>query len=119
MALSKELPIWPEAARANARPSIVAADLLIEGDVTCEGSVDVEGRIVGSIRAPQVVVAATGWVEGAVIAHDLSVLGSISGTVSARNVQLETSAVVHADVLHERIAIEAGAELEGQLQRNR
>lgn len=119
MAQSKELPIWPEAARANARRSIVAADLVIEGDVTSAGSVDIEGRIVGSIRAPQVVVAATGWVEGSVIANDVTVLGSISGSVSARNVQLGTSAVVHADVLHERIAIEAGAEMEGLLQRVR
>lgn len=119
MALSKELPIWPEAARANARRSIVAVDLLIEGDVTSAGAFDIEGRIVGSIRAPQVAVAATGWVEGSVIANELSVMGSISGSVSARNVQLGTSAVVHADVLHERIAIEAGAELEGLLQRHR
>jgi cytoskeletal protein CcmA (bactofilin family) len=119
MAQSKELPIWPEAARASARRSIVAADLVIEGDVTSAGAFDIEGRIVGSIQAPQVVVAATGRVEGSVIANDLTVLGSISGSVSARNVQLGTSAVVHADVLHERIAIEAGAEMEGLLQRHR
>lgn len=97
----------------------MAADLVIEGDVTSAGQVDIEGRIVGSIRAPQVVVVSTGWVEGSVIANDLSVLGSISGSVSARNVQLGMSAVIHADVLHERIAIESDAEIEGFLQRNR
>ena len=37
--------------------------------------------------------------------------------ISARNVQLAQSAVVKADVIHERIAIEAGAGLEGKLQR--
>jgi cytoskeletal protein CcmA (bactofilin family) len=36
--------------------------------------------------------------------------------ISARNVQLAPSAVVHADISHERIAVEAGAELEGRLQ---
>jgi cytoskeletal protein CcmA (bactofilin family) len=45
------------------------------------------------------------------------VLGAVSGTISARNIQLAPSAVVHADVIHERIAIEAGAELEGRLLR--
>jgi cytoskeletal protein CcmA (bactofilin family) len=37
--------------------------------------------------------------------------------ISSRNVQLAPSAVVQADVIHERIAIEAGAVLEGRLQR--
>lgn len=117
MTLNDKFPIWPEAARANARRSILASDLVIEGDVTSEGAVDVHGKIVGSARAPEVVVAATGRIEGAVSAHDLSVLGFVSGSVSARYVQLSPAAVVHADVLHERIAVEAGAELEGQLQR--
>jgi cytoskeletal protein CcmA (bactofilin family) len=95
-----------------------AQDLVVEGDVTSSGAVDVQGRMVGSLRAPEVVVAGSGRVEGSVVANDLSVLGSVSGRISARNVQLAPSAVVHADVIHEQIAIEAGAELEGRLQRN-
>jgi cytoskeletal protein CcmA (bactofilin family) len=117
MAPNDKLPIWPEAVRANALRSILAGDLIIEGDVTSEGPVDVHGKIVGSARAPEVVVAATGRVEGSLSAYDLTVLGFISGSVSARNVQLSPTSVVHADVLHERIAIEAGAELEGRLER--
>jgi cytoskeletal protein CcmA (bactofilin family) len=117
MAPNDKLPIWPEAARANAPRSIIAGDLVIEGDVTSEGPVDVHGKIVGSARAPEVVVAATGRVEGSLSAHELTVLGFIAGSVSARHLQLATTAVVHADVLHERIAIEAGAELEGRLER--
>jgi cytoskeletal protein CcmA (bactofilin family) len=117
MALNDKIPNWPEAAHANARRSLLAADLVIDGDVTSDGPVDVHGKIVGSASAPEVVVAATGRIEGTVSAHDLSVLGFVSGSVSARQIQLSPSAVVHADVLHERIVIEAGAELEGRLQR--
>jgi cytoskeletal protein CcmA (bactofilin family) len=117
MAPNEKLPTWPEAVRANALRSVLASDLVIEGDVTSEGPVDVHGKIVGSARAPEVVVAAFGRIEGSVSAHDLTVLGFISGSVSARHVQLAPTAVVHADVLHERIAIEAGAELEGRLER--
>ncbi len=62
-------------------------------------------------------MAGSGRVEGSVVAHDLVVLGAVSGTVSARSVQLAPSAVVQADVTHERIAIEVGAELDGRLQR--
>jgi cytoskeletal protein CcmA (bactofilin family) len=117
MAPNDKIPNWPEAAHANARRSLVAADLVIDGEVASDGPVDVHGKIVGSASAPEVVVAATGRVEGTVSAHDLSVLGFVSGSVSARHVQLSPSAVVHADVLHERIVIDAGAVLEGRLQR--
>jgi cytoskeletal protein CcmA (bactofilin family) len=117
MALNDKIPNWPEAAQANARRSLLAADLVIDGDVTSDGPVDIHGKIVGSASAPEVMVAATGRIEGSVSAHDLSVVGFISGSVSVRHIHLSPSAVVHADVLHERIVIEAGAELEGRLHR--
>jgi cytoskeletal protein CcmA (bactofilin family) len=112
-----DLDRWPEPAVAIVRRSVFAPDLVVEGDVTSSAPIDVQGKVVGSMRAPDVVVAGSGRVEGSVIAHDLVVLGAVAGTISARNVQLAPSALVHADVIHERIAIEAGAELEGRLQR--
>jgi cytoskeletal protein CcmA (bactofilin family) len=115
--LNADRATWPDPAGSNSHRSVLGADLVIEGDVTSEGSVEVEGRIVGSVRAPGVVIAGSGHVEGTVVAHDLSVLGTVSGMISARNVQLAPSAVVRADVAHARIAIEAGAEMEGRLQR--
>lgn len=112
-----DLNRWPDPASSNARGSVFAKDLVLDGDVTSSGPVDVQGSVVGSLRAPDIVVAASGRVEGSVIAHDLVVLGAVAGTISARNVQLSRGALVQADVIHERIAIEAGAELEGKLQR--
>ncbi|MBU9698890.1 polymer-forming cytoskeletal protein [Rhodobacteraceae bacterium HSP-20] len=112
-----DLDRWPDPAGANALRSVFAQDLVVEGDATSSGPIEVQGNVVGSLRAPEITVAASGRVEGSIFAHDLVVLGAVSGTVSARNVQLAPSAVVQADVIHERIAIEAGAELEGRLQR--
>ncbi len=112
-----DLDRWPDPAFANARRSVFAQDLVVEGDATSNGPIEVQGNVVGSLRAPEITVAGSGRVEGSVVAHDLVVLGVVSGRVSARNVQLAPSAVVQADVTHEQIAIEAGAELEGRLQR--
>ena len=112
-----DLDRWPDPAGANARRSVSAQDLVVEGDATSSGPIEVQGNVVGSLRAPEITVAGSGRVEGSVVAHDLVVLGAVSGMISARNVQLAPSAVVQADVIHERIAIEAGAELEGKLQR--
>jgi cytoskeletal protein CcmA (bactofilin family) len=112
-----DLDRWPDPAGANARRSVFAQDLVVEGNASSSGPIEVQGTVVGSLRAPEVTVAGSGRVEGSVVAHDLVVLGAVSGIISARNVQLVPSAVVQADVIHERIAIEAGAELEGKLQR--
>lgn len=108
---------WPDPASSNARRSVFTQDLVVEGDASSSGAIEVQGDVVGSLRAPEITVAGSGRVEGSVVAHDLVLLGAVSGTILARNVQLAPSAVVQADVIHERIAIEAGAELEGRLQR--
>ena len=112
-----DLDRWPDQAGANARRSVFAQDLVVEGDASSNGPIEVQGNVIGSLRAPEITLAGSGRVEGSVVAHGLIVLGAVSGTISARNVQLAQSAVVHADVIHERIAIETGAELEGRLQR--
>jgi cytoskeletal protein CcmA (bactofilin family) len=108
---------WPDPASSNARRSVLAQDLVVEGDANSSGPIEVQGNLIGSLRAPEIIVAGSGRVDGSVVAHDLAVLGAVSGEISARHVQLAPSAVVQADVIHERIAIEAGAELEGKLQR--
>lgn len=108
---------WPEPATADARQSVLGSDLVIEGDVVSVGPVEVQGKVIGLLRAPKIGVTQSGSIDGTVQALDLSVLGSVSGIISARQVSLSASAVVHADVRHERIAIESGAQIEGKLQR--
>ena len=108
---------WPDPIAADARNSVLAADLVIDGDVGSKAPVELHGKVNGLLRAPEILVAPPGIVEGTVIALDLSVQGSISGTISARQVSFASSAVVRADITHERIAIESGAQIEGRLQR--
>lgn len=112
-----DLNRWPDPAGPSSRRSLLADDLVVEGKAISTGPVDILGKVDGSVRAPDVVVATSGRIDGSVVAHDLFVLGAASGTISARNVLLAPTAVVRADVVHEKIAIEAGAELEGRLQR--
>jgi cytoskeletal protein CcmA (bactofilin family) len=114
--LNGDLDRWPDPAGANARRNVLTQDLVVKGDAPSSGPVDAQGKIIGSMRAPDIVIAGSGRVEGSVVANDLSVLGAVFGTISAGKVQLAPSAVVYADISHERIAVEAGAELEGRLQ---
>jgi cytoskeletal protein CcmA (bactofilin family) len=107
---------WPDPAGPNSKRSVLAYDLVVEGDVVSSGPVDIQGRVVGSVLAPDVVISGSGRLEGSIVAHDLSALGAVSGAIKARNVQLAPSSVVHADVNYERISIQEGAEFEGKLQ---
>lgn len=108
---------WPDPVKAGARRSILAADLVVNGDVASTGPVDVQGRVTGQVKAPEIQIAPTGTIDGTALAHHLSVQGHISGAIEAQTVSLSASSIIQADVMHERIAIEAGARIEGQLKR--
>jgi cytoskeletal protein CcmA (bactofilin family) len=108
---------WPTAAPGSAARSRLAEDLEIDGDVSSAGPVDILGRIVGTVRAPDVLISASGRVAGQVMALHLSVLGTIDGTVAAKSVSLAGSSRVQADITHETITIETGAQFEGSLKR--
>lgn len=103
--------------KAGARRSILAADLVVDGDVASTGPVDVQGRVAGQVKAPDILIAPTGAINGTALAHNLSVQGHISGSLETHTVSLSASAVIQADVTHERIATESGAQIEGQLKR--
>ena len=97
---------WPIAAANSAARSRLAEDLEIDGDVSTTGPIDV----MGTLTAPEVLVSVTGRIAGQVTALDISVLGTIDGTIAAKSVLLSGSSRVQADITHEKIAVEAGAQ---------
>lgn len=112
-------PFGSEPAPQGGKTSVLSEDLVIDGDIQSSHAIEIAGILRGTVAAASISIAPSGRVEGHVVARDLSVFGGITGSVAARSLTLHSGAVVQADVLHERIAIEAGAELDGRLQRNR
>jgi cytoskeletal protein CcmA (bactofilin family) len=98
---------WPGPAKAGARSSAVAADLVVDGNVTSIEAVEVQGSFSGQVTAPEILIAAYFTIEGTAIADNLDAQGHISGSVDVRNVVLTVRAGVKAAVIHKRIAIEA------------
>lgn len=98
-------------------PSILSADLKIIGDLHSEGEIQIDGAIEGDIRTKTLLVGETANIKGEIVADVVNVHGSISGQIKSREVNLAKTAHVVGDILHENLAIETGAFLEGHCKR--
>lgn len=105
------------AAAESTAPSILAADVTIEGSVESAGELHIEGRVDGQIRASVVVVGETGRVFGEVHGGTVIVRGLVSGLIAGDRVYLTGSSKVVADVHHDVLCIDEGAAFEGQCRR--
>ncbi len=101
--------------------TLISAGTLIEGDITFTGTLELEGRIIGEIRAgedPHAVVRILpgGQVLGSIRSPIVVVNGEVSGNVqSSEHVELAAAAVVHGDVQYSLIEMTRGAQVNGRL----
>ena len=98
-------------------PSIISADLRINGDLVCSGDVQVDGWVEGDIQSRNIVIGEGATVHGALQAETVRICGLVKGQIKADSVVLEKTAKVTGDVLHKTLAIEQGAQLEGMCKR--
>jgi len=98
-------------------PSIISADLRIVGDLSSDGEIQVDGAIDGDIRTKSLLVGQTAQIKGEIVADSVHVHGTVNGQIKSRAVNLAKTAHVVGDVLHEDLAIETGAFLEGHCKR--
>jgi cytoskeletal protein CcmA (bactofilin family) len=98
-------------------PSIISADLRINGDLICSGDVQVDGWVEGDIQSRNIVVGEGATVHGALQAETVRICGTVKGEIKADSVVLEKTAKVAGDVLHKSLVIEEGAQLEGTCKR--
>jgi len=101
----------------KAVPSIVSADLTIEGNLNSQGEIQVDGVVKGDIKCKALIVGVKGSVTGEVLAQTVRMHGSIKGMIRAKSVFLASTARMSGDVEHESLAIEPGAFMEGHCKR--
>lgn len=98
-------------------PSIVSANTQVVGDIASDGEVQIDGRVEGNIRCHSLTVGESGSVTGEISADSANVFGHIKGQIRARSVTLAHTSKMVGDVIHELLAIESGAQLEGYCRR--
>jgi cytoskeletal protein CcmA (bactofilin family) len=100
------------AGRSSA-PSIISADLVVQGTLTSTGDIQVDGRVEGDVRSSGLVIGDKAFIQGEVYADDVTVRGRVQGGIRARKVLLCATCHVEGNILHEAFAVEAGAFFEG------
>jgi cytoskeletal protein CcmA (bactofilin family) len=106
-------PAAPKRGRTGAAPSIISADMAIQGAVNSAGDVQIDGRVEGDVRSASLVVGEQAEIHGEVFAEDVTVRGKVVGRIHARKLLLAATSHVEGDITHEALAVEAGAFFEG------
>ena len=101
-------------AGAPAMASVIRKDIRVVGDVICSGDVQLDGIVEGNLQSRGATISECAHVHGSVSAENVRILGSVTGQVRGNNVMLAKSAKVIGDILHQSLAIEPGAFLDGQ-----
>lgn len=111
-------PPQPTPAAPSRGSSVLARDLVFEGNVSGQGELTIDGQIKGDVKVGRLVIGDTGSVEGAIQADNVEVRGRVVGSVTGQQVRLLGTAYVDGDINHEQLAIEVGAYFQGRcLQR--
>jgi cytoskeletal protein CcmA (bactofilin family) len=99
-------------ARSSA-PSIISADLVVNGTLTSTGDIQVDGRVEGDVHSSGLVIGDKALIHGEIMADDVTVRGKVQGSIRARKVLLCSTCHVEGNILHEAFSVEAGAFFEG------
>jgi len=102
---------------SSGEPSIISADLKVVGDLQCSGELQVKGNVEGDIKSRAITIGEGAHVQGSVMADTVHIAGSIKGQIEAPSVSVSRSARVVGDIVHQSLAVEAGAYLEGTCRR--
>ena len=95
--------------------SVIGADVSVRGDVTTTSDLHIDGTIEGDIDCGALVQGAASRIKGVVKARSARLAGTIEGSVAVAALTVERTARISGDVAYETLAIDAGAQVDGQM----
>lgn len=104
-------------AGADLPVSVVAADLVVTGNLSSKGEIRVHGRVEGNIRCDTLLISKGAEVVGDVVATSARLCGGTNGKITADTVFVTKTARIQGDIHHNSVSIEHGAQVEGRLVR--
>ena len=98
-------------------PSIVSENTKIVGNIVSDGIVHVDGHVEGDISCDELIIGIKGGVNGSVTTSSLQLYGALKGKAFVDNLFIAKSAKLVGDAVHNTIAIEPGAYIDGHCMR--
>lgn len=101
------------AAKIGAVPSIISADVIMQGNISSAGEIQFDGTLEGDLKAGSLIIGEKASVSGEVVCDTVTVRGRVEGSIRAKNVSLASTAYIQGDILHSSLSVETGAHFEG------
>ena len=95
--------------------SILAADIVINGDIHAAADLHVDGKIEGDIACTALVQGEHSEMIGAIRAESARLAGMVRGSIDVGSLVILKTARIHGDVGYDVLTIEQGARVEGRL----
>ncbi|HEY4130465.1 MAG TPA: polymer-forming cytoskeletal protein [Gemmatimonadaceae bacterium] len=113
------IPTGPRRApNRDARESIIAADITIEGKIDGAGHVRLAGRFKGDVHIQgDLTVESGAKLTGSVVANSVAIAGEIEGNIeSAARVELLETGVLNGDLRAGTLTVAAGSRMRGRAE---
>ena len=92
----------------------------LKGDLYSGGILRLDGIVVGTVRAEEVIVSATASMEGEITAGKITVVGHVKGTIRAEDiVEIHEKGHVNGTILTKRFAMLSGGRFNGRIEMTR
>ena len=98
--------------------SVIGADVTITGNVSASADLHIDGTVDGDITCAALVQGDKSTISGAVVAESARLAGTVSGSITARELVILKSARIDGDVHYDALTIEQGAEVDGRFAPN-
>lgn len=98
-------------------PSIISENTKVIGNIISDGIIHIDGQVEGDISCDELIIGVKGSVSGSVNTSNLQLYGALKGKAFVDNLFVAKSAKLVGDAIHNTIAIEPGAYIDGHCMR--
>ena len=100
-------------------PTVIGAGCHVTGDIKTDHTVQIHGSIVGDVTATTVVIGRGGYVEGAIVADNLFLHGTLHGPATVNNANMFSAAEMIGELNYRTLNITANTALECKLTKRK
>jgi cytoskeletal protein CcmA (bactofilin family) len=95
--------------------TIIGKGTVLDGNIETIGNIRIEGKAIGNIVSKsKIALGESSLVEGNILAQNAEIAGEVRGVVEVSDMLiLKSTAIVHGDIITNKIIIESGATFNG------